>query len=337
MANSSQTEWSKFIFTMAKRMTVLRTTRATAFWGLLVIPLLFSVPPAHGIRLIDAKLLFEISDHLSQPSDVAVSDDGRIYVVDGVNNKIRIFSQSGQALASFGAEGSGSGEFRNPLGIDIDRTGRVYIADSGNHRVQIFDADGNFIAVIVMQSNQKHAPDPTDVAVDESRNRCYVVDNDNHQILVYDLATRKLIDAYGGPGSGKRAFRYPFLIALDKARYLYIVDVINTRVQVLNPEGLFVNFIGAWGVEKGEFYRPKGVALDKKDRIYVSDSYMGVIQIFDSTGEFYAAVGEPAKGVVKKFKTPVGIFLDHRDRLYVVEMFANKVSVYHLAGISKSN
>jgi DNA-binding beta-propeller fold protein YncE len=322
---------------MAKRIWILRATRAMAFLGLLIIPLLIYVPPVQGIRLIDAKLLFEISDQLSQPSDVAVSADGRIYVVDGVNSKIRIFNQSGQALASFGTAGSGNGEFRNPLGIDIDRSGRVYIADSGNHRVQIFDPDGNFIAVIAMHSNQKHPSDPTDVAVDESRNRCYVVDNDNHQILVYDLATLKLISTYGGPGSGKRAFRYPFLLALDKARYLYIVDVINTRVQVLNPEGLFVNFIGAWGVKKGQFYRPKGVALDKKDRIYVSDSYMGVIQIFDSTGEFYAAVGESAKGVVKKFKTPMGLFLDHRDRLYVVEMFANKVSVYHLAGISKSN
>jgi len=320
---------------MAKRMMVPRAARVMAFWGLLILPLPTTVTPVYGIRLIDARLLFEINDHLSQPSDVAVSNDDRIYVVDGVNNKVRIFNQSGQAIASFGTAGSGNGEFKNPLGIDIDRSGRVYIADSGNHRVQIFDRDGNFIAAIEMHSTKKHPPDPTDVAVDASRNRCYVVDNDNHQILVYDLATLKLISTYGGPGSEKRTFRYPFLIALDKAQYLYIVDVINTRVQVLNPEGLFVNFIGAWGVEKGEFYRPKGVALDKKDRIYVSDSYMGVIQIFDSTGEFYAAVGEPAKGRVKKFKTPVGIFLDHRDRLYVVEMFANKVSVYHLAGISK--
>jgi len=318
-------------------MMVPRATRAMAFMGLLILPLLTTVTPVHGIRLVDAKLLFEINDQLSQPSDVAVSDDGRIYVVDGVNSKIRIFNQSGQAMTSFGSAGSGNGEFRNPLGIDLDRSGRVYIADSGNHRVQIFGPDGNFISAIAIKSTKKHPPDPTDVAVDESRNRCYVVDNDNHQILVYDLATLKMISTYGGPGSEKRAFRYPFLVALDTAQYLYIVDVINTRVQVLNPEGLFVNFIGAWGVEKGEFYRPKGVALDKEDRIYVSDSYMGVIQIFDSTGEFYAAVGEPAKGTVKKFKTPVGLFLDHRDRLYVVEMFANKVSVYHLAGISKSN
>jgi len=322
---------------MAERSMILRATRAMAYWGLLILTLLISVTPVYGIRLIDAKLLFEISDQLSQPSDVAVSDDGRIYVVDGVNSKIRIFNPSGQALASFGTAGSGNGEFKNPLGIDIDRSGRVYIADSGNHRVQIFDPGGDFIAAIQMHSKTKHPPDPTDVAVDESRNRCYVVDNDNHRILVYDLTNLKQIDIYGGPGSGKRAFRYPFLIALDKAQYLYIVDVINTRVQVLNPEGLFVNFIGAWGVEKGELYRPKGVALDKKDRIYVSDSYIGVIQVFDATGEFYAAIGEAAEGRVKKFKTPVGIFLDHRDRLYVVEMFANKVSVYDLAGIFSSN
>ena len=317
---------------MARRIGIVR---AITLWGLLALVLVMPVTPAHGIRLIDARLLFEIRDQLSQPSDVAVAADGKIYVVDGVNSKIRVFSPNGRALNSFGSAGGGPGEFKNPLGIDIDRSGRIYIADSGNHRVQIFDPDGNFIAALAMQSKHKHPPDPTDVAVDESRNRCYVVDNDNHQILVYDLATLKQMDTYGGPGSGKRAFRYPFLLALDKAQYLYIVDVINTRVQVLNPDGLFVNFIGGWGVEKGEFYRPKGVALDRKDRIYVSDSYMGVVQIFDTTGEFYAAVGEQAKEGVKKFKTPVGLFMDHRDRLYVVEMFANKVSVYHLAGITK--
>ena len=79
------------------------------FWGLLIFALAIPATPVHGIRLVDAKLLFEISDQLSQPSDVAVSNDGRIYVVDGVNSKIRIFNQSGQAMASFGSAGSGNG------------------------------------------------------------------------------------------------------------------------------------------------------------------------------------------------------------------------------------
>jgi DNA-binding beta-propeller fold protein YncE len=286
--------------------------------------------PAYGIRRINVKHLYDMTANLNAASDVSVSKDHRIYVVDGVNNKIRIFDRNGKYLSSFGKKGSENGEFRFPLGIDIDNSGKVYIADSGNHRLQIFNPDGKFIAKIIIPSNNKQTADPTDVAVDDSRNRCYIVDNDNHYILVYNLSNRKLIRTYGSPGSGKLAFRYPFMITLDKDKYLYIVDVINTRVQVLNPDGLFVAFIGGWGVEKGEFFRPKGVAIDRNNRVYVSDSYMGVIQIFDSNGEFFAVVGDPAKRAPKKFKTPMGLFIDNNNRLYVVEMLANKVSVYHL-------
>ena len=296
-----------------------------------ILLLTLAVPPAWGIHLINVQLQFEITGQLKEPSEVAASKDGQIYVVDGVNNRIRIYSSRGAPLSSFGTEGADEAQFKYPLGIDIPDSGRVYVADSGNHRVQIFDPTGGFISQIKLPA-LRHPADPTDVAVDETRNRCYVVDNDNHRILVYDLSNLKLLDSWGTPGTDKRAFRYPFLIALDKQKYLYIVDVINTRVQELNPDGLFVNFIGGWGVEKGEFFRPKGVAIDKKGHIYVSDSYMGVIQIFAPTGEFYAAIGDPATGKVKKFKTPVGLFIDRQDRLYVVEMFANKVGVYRQVG-----
>jgi len=316
-------------------MIYLRRHNYSHIW-LSAIILLLAVTPAFGIRLVNVELLFEITDQLNQPSDVAVSKDGQIYVVDGVNNRIRIFNSQGSPVSAFGTEGAGEGEFKYPLGIDIADSGRIYVADSGNHRVQIFDRAGGFVAQIKLSATKNHPADPTDLAVDETRNRCYIVDNDNHRILVYDLSNLRLLDSYGTAGTDKRAFRYPFLIALDKEKYLYIVDVINTRVQVLNPEGLFVNFIGGWGVEKGEFFRPKGVAVDKNSRVYVSDSYTGVVQIFKSTGDFYAAVGEPANGKVKKFKTPVGIFIDHRDRLYVVEMFANKVGVYRQVGEANS-
>jgi len=288
--------------------------------------------PGFGIRLTNARFLFEITDKLNQPSDVAVSKDGRIHVVNGVINQIRSFNQNGNFLSAFGTEGSANGEFRNPLGIDVDKSGQVFVADSGNHRVQIFDAKSRFIAEISIPSKNNHPADPTDVVVDDSRRRCYVVDNDNHYILVYDLATLKLTKNFGSPGTDKGAFRYPFLMTLDKQGKLYIVDVINTRVQVLNPDGNLVAVIGGWGVEKGEFFRPKGVAIDKAGRVYVSDSYMGVIQVFDAGGAFYAAIGDPKNGKVKKFKTPVGLFIDHRNRLYVVEMLANKVSVYQIEG-----
>jgi len=296
---------------------------------IILITFVFSSSPVLAVKITNVRHLFDISHDFANPSDVAVSENGNIYVLDGVNNKVKVFNTRGEYITSFGRTGSGEGEFSQPLGIDLDSSGNIYIADSGNHRVQILNPEGKFEAQIKIAPKNVPA-DPTDVAVDEKRNRCYVVDNDNHYILVYGLDTLKLIDTYGTSGSEKRAFRYPFFMTLDSKGYLYIVEVINTRVQVLNPEGLFVTFIGGWGVEKGEFFRPKGIAIDKNDRVYVSDSYLGVIQVFDNIGDFHSVLGDIQNGKVKKFKTPVGICIDKSNRLYVVEMFADRIGVYSL-------
>ena len=314
------------------RSTINRKNRRLISFYPLFIPIIWMAfsNPVYGMRLTAVKHLFDLTYNFNFPSDVAVSSDGKIYVVDGVNSAIKVFNQSGEYLFSFGREGSRDGEFRLPLGVGIDSSNKVYIADSGNHRIQIFNPGGGYLSKINLPSRKGKPADPTDVAVDDSRNRCYIVDNDNHYILVYDLLTLELLATYGSQGTDKLNFRYPFLIDLDKDKYLYVVDVINTRIQVLNPEGLFVSFIGGWGVEKGKFFRPKGIAIDKENRVYVSDSYMGVVQVFKTNGELLSAVGDSVNGKAKKFNTPVGLFVDDQNRLYVVEMAAQKVSVFHI-------
>lgn len=316
----------------------LRLPSSAYLFTFLLLPcvlLTLFAAPAFAVRLINVKLVFELRGKFNKPSDVSLSKNGVIYVVDGVNAKIKAFNRKGKFLYSVGRKGSGRSEFRSPLGIDVDHEGRLYIADSGNQRVQILEAKGGFITEIKLPRHNGHPADPTDVAVDDLNNKCYIVDNDNHQILAYDLSKLELIKTFGSYGAGRDRFRYPFFIALGKEQNLYVVDVINTRVQVLNSEGLFIAEIGRWGVEKGEFFRPKGVAIDKNNRVYVSDSYMGVIQVFESTGDFYAALGDPTTGRVKKFRTPMGLFIDHENRLYVVETLANKVSVFQLEGVTE--
>jgi len=303
---------------------------AGVFCFIFFISSLILTGSAYGIRLTTVKHLFDITHNFSQPSDVAVSKEGLIYVLDGVNNEVKVFNQSGKFVFSFGSKGPLNGQFQFPVGIDVGNSGKVYVADSGNHRIQIFSPTGNYLNQIKLRSKIK-AADPTDVLANESLNRLYVADNDNHYILVYDLSNMQLLQTLGAPGIEEREFRYPFLMAFDKNKYIYITDVVNTRVQVFNPEGLFVTVIGGWGVEKGRFFRPKGIAVDKNNRVYVSDSYMGVVQVFKNTGEFYSAIGDPGKKTVKKFVTPMGLFIEN-NRLYVVEMFADKISVYELAG-----
>ncbi|MBI5056230.1 MAG: NHL repeat-containing protein [Nitrospirae bacterium] len=317
---------------LLKTCVILSNLRIAYLCVLCVFLIAFSAlpAPAQAVRLTNVQHLFDITYSFKQPSDVAVSKEGLIYVVDGVNSAVKVFNQNGKFIFSFGAKGPAEGEFKFPLGIGIDSAGRVYVADSGNHRVQIFNSTGGFLSQIRVLSKNGRPADPTDVSIDESAGKIYIVDNDNHCIHAYDRATLQKIESYGAPGEGDREFRYPFLMALDAERYLYIVDVINTRVQILSPEGLYVASVGKWGVEKGEFFRPKGVAIDRNGKIYVSDSYMGVVQVFEPVGDFYSAIGDPDKGAVRKFVTPAGIFIDNKDRLYVVEMFAEKVSVYQL-------
>jgi len=280
---------------------------------------------------LSAKSLFTIQSNFSQPSDVVVGNSGKIYVLDGVNNRVKVFNQKGTHLFSFGGTGKGKGKFNFPLGIGADEDGRIYVADSGNHRVQIFSPDGKYLSQLSTDANKKRIKpsDPTDVVVNSTLKRCYVVDNDNHCILIYDLEKGVLLSTHGTMGMEKKDFRFPFLLDINQEGNLYIVEVINTRVKVLDPEGYYLRIIGSWGVEKGEFYRPKGVAIDAKNRVFVSDSYLGIIQVFDKDGEFLFVIGDE-KGTIIKFETPTGLFIDNNMRLYVVEMFADRVSVLRL-------
>jgi DNA-binding beta-propeller fold protein YncE len=214
--------------------------------------------------------------------------------------------------------------------MDIDKDGSIYVADSGNRLVQVFAPTGQFRFEFPVTVPESARPaDPVDVVLDESINRCYVIDNDNHRILVYQRDGSSLLTMWGRSGEKPGEFQFPFLAALDNQSTLYVVDVLNTRVQALNEAGRAMAYIGKWGVDRGQFYRPKGVTVDKKDRIYVSDSYMGVVQVFERFRKFLGVLGNP-EGQMIRFSTPVGIAIDDGLRLYVVEMLLNRVSVYQI-------
>jgi hypothetical protein len=44
-----------------------------------------------------------------------------------------------------GKEGSGNGEFKEPVGVAVNRSHDVLVLDAGNHRVQVFDSSGAYL------------------------------------------------------------------------------------------------------------------------------------------------------------------------------------------------
>ncbi len=122
-------------------------------------------------------------------------------------------------------------------------------------------------------------------------------------------------------------------MAQNEYNEIFVVDVLNTRVQKFEPFGKFISSIGSWGLLQGELFRPKGVAIDRKNRVFITDSYTGAVQAFTDMGSFIGVLCENDEK--KVFRTPVGIFIDRNDRLFVVEMRANKITVMKLSGEKK--
>ena len=54
-------------------------------------------------------------------------------------DKVPVYTESGQLVRRMGQARQGDGEFHQPGGIVLAPGGTVYVADQGNHRIQMFD------------------------------------------------------------------------------------------------------------------------------------------------------------------------------------------------------
>jgi sugar lactone lactonase YvrE len=118
------------------------------------------------------------NDVFSGPCDVAIAQNGDIFVADGHMadvpvNRIMRFSKDGTFIKAWGKRGSGPGEFDTPHSIAIDSRGRIFVADRSNSRMQIFDQDGRFL------DQWKQFGRPSGVFIDKNDNM-YVADSQSN-------------------------------------------------------------------------------------------------------------------------------------------------------------
>lgn len=272
-------------------------------------------------QIVNYRQILAIDDLMRLPSDVAVDQQGRIYILDGTASLVRVYDRQGNSVFTLG----GKSILHEPLGIDVSPGGDVLIADAGNRRLVLFPADKSpprYIKIPSLPGDK--LPDPTDAVFGSLEGTFHVVDNDNHRILTLDR-DGKIVWFTGTMGRNREEFRFPFMLDRDSEGNIYVVEVINTRVQVLSPEGSHIRFIGDWGIEPGQFFRPKGVAVSDEFEVFVSDSYLGVIQIFTREGPLLGVVGDEY-GNLLKFTTPVGLAVAD-GRLFIIEMWNNRLLV----------
>lgn len=83
--------------------------------------------------------------YLGQIFDVAVDENGRIYVADGAASNVKVFSPDGTLRDTIGRKGEGPGEFRRaPTQITLARGDSMFVLDSYAGQVSIFAPDRTF-------------------------------------------------------------------------------------------------------------------------------------------------------------------------------------------------
>ena len=87
------------------------------------------------------------NEKLKEPAMDAVDADGNVWVANWGKGTIEEFSSSGAFMHSYGSYGTGSGQFRNPIGIAINQgTGNVYVGDYENNRIDELNEKGEYVA-----------------------------------------------------------------------------------------------------------------------------------------------------------------------------------------------
>lgn len=172
-------------------------------------------------------------DSLGRPTGIAINQkEKRIYVVDTLGHRVDVFDPEGKKLFSFGAHGTGDGQFNYPTHIVVDRNGDVLVMDSLNFRVEIFDHDGKYISQFGGNGTGiKDFMKPKGIAVD-SEGHVWVSDSLRNSIQVFDRQGRLLL-IFGKLGAGPGEFNVPAGLFMDSKDRLIVADSYNYRIQLL--------------------------------------------------------------------------------------------------------
>lgn len=162
----------------------------------------------------------------------------RLLLADGGTQKVYVLDLYGALLFSFGGGGEADGQFNLPISMAVNSKGQIIVADAFNAHVQVFDSTGKFIRRFGRRGD---APGDfqllKSVAVDSTDN-IYVVDGRSHAVFIFNNSGELLLSLggfYAVAASGKVApggFSVPVAIDIDSTDRMYVVDQLNSRVQV---------------------------------------------------------------------------------------------------------
>jgi len=259
---------------------------------------------------------------------ISIDKQDRIYILNrSPEHPVMVFDRDGNFLTSWG-----QGLFKRAHGSGVGPDGSVWCTDDKNHTVRKFTPEGKVLQTLGtpdQPSDTGYLQDPFDffwslttiarggppfnrptgVAVTDN-GTIYVADGYGNAAVHKFSADGKHLLTWGGPGYKPGEFRLPHNIWVDKQERVWIPDRENSRVQIFDSQG---KFLDQWD----NVFRPTDVFIDGEGKVYISELCLR-LSIFSPEGKLLARWGTTQNDMAKAlFWAPHAIALDSRGDIYV--------------------
>ena len=241
---------------------------------------------------IDVQIPEKVLNHTKPLSfmDVAVDEEGNIYVVDEEGKRVMVFDEDGNYIENI----LRTPIIDTPYRVDLDGDD-IYILDRAKYHVFKIDIETRNLESYKIPTYSR--------AFAVGKNRIFVGDDTNKdRVYVFDKDFNRV--GTMGPFDGERALSNIQGIDVGPEGMIYIADEGNQRIQIFNPDLEFVDEIrSAGGID---FSAPRGVTVDKDGILHVVDKNNKNLVVINKDGELLHQIENlegPFHSTVEKGKT----------------------------------
>lgn len=217
-----------------------------------------------------------------------------------------------------------------PVRMAIDPYGKLYVADPRNSGIMQFDSAGHFIKKFPLKGARGVAITPFGDLVATQGNTAWVINTDT-----------------GFTRFPLGQFKQASGVTVDDAGQIYIVDTIDSTVQVFSASGqpvpvknsgagMPVNSFGSVGSSAGQLFLPTAIVYDRVSKqLIVTDTGNSRLAFYDRDGGFVRTLGgRTQNGTAPVFTSPQSVSLEYSkstpqtlQRLYVTDSYQSEVQI----------